>query len=107
MNFFKLFENAQHQEAFAQQMQVNNPILKGYIDNQTTELIENGIQSKEYLASIKIIAQQVRDESFVRYAMDYYEVMSIISICLIIIILFSPSMNTMYKKLKENLVSPA
>lgn len=106
-NFFKLFENSKHQEAFGQQLDKNNPILREYLSSEANHLLNNGLQYKENIAAIKLVVQRVRNESFVRYAMDYYEIMSLISICLLILILFSPSLKSMYKKLKENLVSPA
>lgn len=106
-NFFKLFETSRHQIAFADVLGKNNPVLKEYIHKQALAVTENGLQHKDYTAALKLIAQRVRNESFVRYAMDYYELMSIISICLLLLILFSPSLKDMYKKLKTNIVSPA
>ncbi|MCI0922034.1 MFS transporter [Sphingobacterium rhinopitheci] len=106
-NFFKLFETSQHQVAFSDNLGKNNPILLQYLNKATSEVAENGLTYKEHAASLKLIAQRVRNESFIRYAMDYYELMSIISICLLLLILLSPSLKTMYKKLKTNLVSPA
>ncbi|QBQ42094.1 efflux MFS transporter permease [Sphingobacterium psychroaquaticum] len=106
-NFFKLFESARHQEAFGEQLQRSNPIFKEYLQQSATTLVDKGLQFKEKAAAMKLVALRVRNESFVRYAMDYYELMSIISICLLVLILFSPSIKNMYKKLKDNLVSPA
>ncbi|MBD1429399.1 efflux MFS transporter permease [Sphingobacterium litopenaei] len=106
-NFFKLFENSQHQEAFGSQLQPNNPIFREYLSTEAGKLMNQGLQYKEHAAAIKLIAQRVRNEAYVRYAMDYYELMSLISICLLVLILFSPSLKTMYNKLKQNLVSPA
>lgn len=106
-NFFKLFEISKHQVAFADQLGENNLVFQGYIQKQTEVIANNGLLIKEHSAALKIIAQRVRNESFVRYAMDYYEMMSIISVCLLLIILFSPSLSSMYKKLKANSVSPA
>jgi len=39
--------------------------------------------------------------------MDYYEIMSMISISILLLILISPSLKSMYKKLRKNRISPA
>lgn len=106
-NFFKLFDSSEHQSAFGDYLSKTNPILQEYIHKHTTDVISNGGIYKENVIALKLIAQRVRNESFIRYAMDYYELMSIISICLLLLILFSPSLTSMYKKLKMNIVSPA
>ena len=106
-NFFKLFENSKHQEAFAEHLYKNNPILNQYLGQTASEIAGNGLIFKEKIASLKLITQHIRNESFVRFAMDYYEIMSIISICLLLTILFSPSLKSMYQKLRSNIVSPA
>lgn len=106
-NFFKLFDTAEHQLAFGDYLSKTNPILQEYIHKHTNNVMDNGLMYKENAAALKLIAQSVRNESFVRYAMDYYELMSIISISMLLIILFSPSLSSMYKKLKTNIVSPA
>lgn len=106
-NFFKLFENTNHQEAFGNQLQTDNPILREYLSKETMNLLSKGLQFQEHLAAIKLIQLRVRNESYVRYAMDYYEMMSLLSVCLLLMILFSPSLKSMYKKLKNNIVAPA
>lgn len=106
-NFFKLFENSQHQQVFRDQLQSSNPIFQEYLRKEAANVLDHGLQYKEQSAAIKLIAERVRNQSFVRYGMDYYELMSLISICVLILILFSPSLKRMYKKLKRNIVSPA
>lgn len=106
-NFFKLFDLAQHQTTFGDKLGKDNPILRQYLIKQSSEVVNNGLTYKEYSVALKLVAQRVANESFVRYAMDYYELMSIISICLLMLIVFSPSLTTMYKKLKTNVISPA
>lgn len=106
-NFFKLFESNQHQQIFQDYLQRNNVILQTYFDKEATKLLENGLQFREQATAIKLVTERVKNQSFVRYAMDYYELMSFISICILIIIFLSPTLKNMYKKLKQNIVSPA
>lgn len=106
-NFFKLFETLQHQEAFSNYLSRNNLFLQEYINRNAGSLADNGLLVKENAAGLKLVLDRVKNESFVRYAMDYYELMSIISVFIILLILLSPSLTTMYKKLKSNIVSPA
>lgn len=106
-NFFKLFETRQHESAFKDSLAKNSLFLQNYIDQRASDVVGNGLTYKETPAGIKLLTQHVKNESFVRYAMDYYEIMAVISVCLIILILFMPSLTSMYKKLKNNLVSPA
>lgn len=106
-NFFNLFAKSYHQEAFNSQTQVSNPIFRDYVNYEIGSLVHKGMQFKEKAGAFKLLAQQVRKQSFVRYAMDYYEWMSLISIVLIMIILFFPSLKNMYKKMKNNIISPA
>ena len=106
-NFFKLFESNQHQQIFQDYLQRSNVILQTYFDKETTKLMKNGLQFHEQATAVKLIAQRVNNQSFVRFAMDYYELMSMISICILMLIFLSPSLKNMYKKLKQNMVSPA
>ncbi|WP_146170982.1 MFS transporter [Sphingobacterium faecium] len=106
-NFFKLFESNQHQQIFQDYLQRSNVILQTYFDKETTKLMKNGLQFHEQATAEKLIAQRVNNQSFVRFAMDYYELMSMISICILMLIFLSPSLKNMYKKLKQNMVSPA
>lgn len=106
-NFFKLFESNQHQQIFQDYLQRNNVILQTYFDKEATKLLENGLQFREQATAVKLVTERVKNQSFVRYAMDYYELMSFISICILIIIFLSPTLKNMYKKLKQNIVSPA
>lgn len=106
-NFFKLFESNQHQQIFQDYLQRCNVILQTYFDKETTKLMKNGLQFHEQATAVKLIAQRVNNQSFVRFAMDYYELMSMISICILMLIFLSPSLKNMYKKLKQNMVSPA
>lgn len=106
-NFFKLFETSTHHDAFRDFLGKNNAIFKDYLHKQTAEVIDKGLNYKEYTASLKLVSQHVKNESFIRYAMDYYELMSLISVTLLLIILLSPSLKSMYNKLKNNIISPA
>ncbi|MEN5232286.1 hypothetical protein [Sphingobacterium faecium] len=106
-NFFKLFESNQHQQIFQDYLQKSNVILQTYFDKETTKLMKNGLQFHEQATAVKLIAQRVNNQSFVRFAMDYYELMSMISVLLLMLIFLSPSLKNMYKKLKQNMISPA
>lgn len=105
-NFFKLFEHAQHREVFRDQLQSSNLIFEDYIQRESHRVLQHGLQYKEHAAGLKLISERVNIQSFVRYGMDYYELMSIISISILLLILISPSLKSMYKKLKKNQISP-
>ncbi|MDR2271156.1 MAG: hypothetical protein LBF27_09660 [Sphingobacterium sp.] len=105
-NFFQLVEHARHQEVFRDQLQSDNPIFESYIKAGAQQVMHHGLQYKEHAAALKLIAERVNKQAFVRYGMDYYELMSIISISILLLILISPSLKSMYKKLKNNRISP-
>lgn len=107
LNFFKLFESNQHQMIFQDYLQRSNVILKHYFENEASKLLKNGLQFHEHIGAVKLVAERVKNQSFVRFAMDYYELMSIISIGILILIFLSPSLKSMYKKLRQNMVAPA
>ena len=96
-----------HQEAFQTQTQVSNPVFRNYLSQEVVDLSQHGMVYREKTAAFKLLIEQVRSQSFVRFAMDYYEWMSLISLVLIMIILFFPSLKTMYQKMKNNIISPA
>jgi len=106
-NFFKLFEYAQHQQVFRDQTEVGNPLFREYLQQESVSILQHGLQYKEHTAALKLVAERVKIQSFVRYAMDYYEIMSMISISILLLILISPSLKSMYKKLRKNRISPA
>jgi hypothetical protein len=106
-NFFKLFEHAQHQQVFRDQTEAGNPLFREYLQQESSSILTHGLQFKEHTAALKLVAERVKEQSFVRYAMDYYEVMSMISISILLLILISPSLKSMYKRLRKNRISPA
>lgn len=106
-NFFKLFDTHQHQLVFQDYLQRSNVILQRYFEKESATLLKNGLQFHEHATAVKLVAERVKNQAFVRFAMDYYELMSLISICILIVIFLSPSLKSMYKKLKRNMVSPA
>lgn len=105
-NFFRLFEHAQHREVFRDQLQSGNPIFEDYVQQESHRVMQQGLPFQEHTAALKLISERVNMQSFVRYGMDYYELMSMISISILLLILISPSLKSMYKKLKNNQISP-
>lgn len=106
-NFFKLFENSIHKMVFSGHLEDGNSILQNNLTAGAANLAKNGLLYNEQKGAVKLIMQRLENQSFIRYAMDYYEIMSIISLCVLLLIFCSPSLKTVYKKIRKNMVSPA
>ncbi len=106
LNYAKLFWITSHTDTFSSQILSSNPILHNYLDSEIIDLTKNGLTAHENKAGIKLLIEEMHNQSITRFAIDYYEVMSFISIILIMIIILFPSLKNIFQKLKINLISP-
>lgn len=108
MNYFELFEKSRHYNAFQDKLTKLDPMVKHTLATNLEHLTDKGMMALEPAkASAKLLVNSVNAQNHLRYAMDYYELMSWLLIGTILLIAMVPYLNRTVVYLKSKILSPA
>ncbi|MBS1646046.1 MAG: beta-carotene 15,15'-monooxygenase [Bacteroidetes bacterium] len=108
MNYFELYEKSRHYNAFQDKITLVDPVVKHTLSTHFNQLITKGFVSlKPTKASGKMLVNSVNMQNHLRYAMDYYELISWVLVGTIILIMAVPYLNKTVVYLKSRVLSPA
>lgn len=108
MNYFELYEKSRHYNAFQDKLTKLNPIVKHTITSNFNHLDDRGLMAlKPAKASAKLLVNSVNAQNHLRYAMDYYELMSWLLVGTILLIAMVPYLNKTVIYLRSRILSPA
>lgn len=108
MNFFELFEKSRHYNAFQDSLTLLNPSVKEAVSSNAQHLLARGMMHTQSLkASKKILVNAVNGQSHLRYAMDYYEIMTWLLVATLLLIALFPYLNKTVIYLRSRVLSPA
>lgn len=108
INYFELFRKSMHYNAFQDHLTKIDPMVKNFLHKQNTKLstkgMLEGISSK---ASEKLLIKNLTMQTQIRFAMDYYEMMAIFLLIIMVLIAIFPYVNRTRVYLRSRRLSPA
>lgn len=108
INYFELFEKSSHYNAFQDRLTLASPIANATLDAQAQYLMSRGIANTHALnASKKLMISAVNEQSYLRFSMDYYEIMAWLLTGTILFIALFPFLNKTGVYLRSKILSPA
>lgn len=107
MNYFELYEKSRHYNAFQDKLTLLDPVVKHTIASHLHHLTDKGLMAlKPAKASAKLLVNSVNAQNHLRYAMDYYELMSWLLVGTILLIAMFPYLNRTVIYLRSKILSP-
>lgn len=108
INYFSLFRKSQHYNRFQDNITYANTVYHDEINRYMSKLSTNGmLPSLTEKAGQKLVIADVNQQASLRYAMDYYEMMSWIILAMIVLVICTPYINKTLVYLKSKTLVPA
>lgn len=108
INYFELYEKSRHYNAFQDHLTKVNPVVRHTVQKHSADLLLKGIHhSRTLKASQKLLVGAVNEQSQIRFAMDYNELMVWMLAGVILLIALFPYLNRTAVYLKSSRLSPA
>lgn len=108
INYFQLFEKSRHYNAFQDHLTKVDPIVRQTLHTQTRHLITKGMTpGQAEKASGKLLVSGINAQGQLRFAMDYYELMSLLIVGTLLLIALFPYLNRTVVYLRSRRLSPA
>jgi hypothetical protein len=107
LNFFELFSKSKHFNTFQAQLTNFNPIVNQAIFKHTQNLISKGMYAgKAVKISNKLLVKSIDAQDQIRYAMDYYEMISLLLIFTLLVVGLMPYINRTVMYIRSNQPAP-
>ncbi|PWV57046.1 beta-carotene 15,15'-monooxygenase [Chitinophaga sp. S165] len=108
INYFELFEKGRHYSAFQDHLTKIDPMVRQTRHIRVTNLLAKGLTHAQSIkASNKLLVRDINGQTQLRFAMDYYELMSWLLIGIILLIALFPYLNRTVVYLRSRRLSPA
>lgn len=108
INYVELFEKSRHYNAFQDHLTITEPVVKRSMAMQAKHLAALGLpNSRSVKASGKLLVNAVNTQGQIRFAMDYYELMSCLLVATILLIALFPYLNRTVVYLRSGRLTPA
>lgn len=108
INYFELFERSRHYNAFQDRLTKVDPMVRQYLHKQSNQLVAKGLSpGKAAKASHKLLVGGINGQGQLRFAMDYYEMMSWLIVGTLLLIALFPYLNRTTAYLRSRRLSPA
>lgn len=108
MNYCELFEKSRHFNAFQDKIATNVPVVLQTLDTHQASLLKKGLMAAHpEKAADKLLVNSINAQDHLRYAMDYYEIISYLLIATILFIGIIPYLRKTRIYLKSKFLSPA
>jgi hypothetical protein len=107
INYFDLFSKSKHYNTFQYQLTKVNPIAEQIISKHSLSLLRHGADpDRTGQMTNKLLVNSINAQDHIRFAIDYYEMISCMIVCTIIIVSLFPYINKTILSLKKNQPSP-
>lgn len=107
INYFELYQKGRHYNAFQDRLSRTDPNVLNALAKQTKHLVNLGMPkiqaSKE---AHKLLTVNINQQSTIRFAMDYYEMMVCLIFTTLLLIALFPYLNKTIINLKSKRLSP-
>jgi DHA2 family multidrug resistance protein len=103
INFFELFAKGKHYNTFQDQLTRVNPVARQVIARQVQGFMHKGFKAGEAVKlSNRLLVKSINTQGQIRFAMDYYQWISLMLILTIILIALFPYINKTILNLKSD-----
>lgn len=108
INYLELFEKSRHYNAFQDHLTHVDPMVWNNFHKQSTSLMARGLEhGRAIKAGNKLLVDSINRQGQLRFAMDYYELMSYLIIGILLLIALFPYLNKTKVYLRSRRLSPA
>lgn len=108
INYFELFEKSRHYNAFQDHLSEMDPSLKHTIRVEAARLVGRGLNPGQATpASHKLLVGRLNGQLQLRFAMDYFELVSALILATLLLIALFPYLNRTTAYLRSRRLSPA
>lgn len=103
INYFDLFSKSKHYNTFQQQLTYANPLVKQVFIKHTNAIVHHGASSLQaHKIPNNLLIKAIQSQTHIRFAMDYYEMISWLLIFTMILIATFPYINKTALLIKKN-----
>jgi len=107
MNFYELFSKSKHYNTFQDQLTQLNPVTSVALSKQTEALVHHGVHpDKAIKVAQKLLVRSIDVQGQIRYAMDYYEMISWMLVFTITLVALFPYINRTVIYLRSDQPAP-
>jgi len=107
LNYFELFFKSKHYNTFQDQVSKANPVFDQTVNKHIQMLLSHGASPEKTMGMTnRLIVKSVNVQGQIRYAIDYYEIISCMLVITIILVALFPYINKTIMALKKNQPSP-
>ncbi|WP_449437001.1 MFS transporter [Pedobacter steynii] len=107
MNFYELFSKSKHYNTFQDQLTQLNPVTSVALSKQTQALVHHGANAdKAIKVAQKLLVKSIGVQGQIRYAMDYYEMISWMLVFTITLVALFPYINRTVIYLRSDQPAP-
>lgn len=108
INYFELFSKSNHFNTFQEHLTKIDPMVRSYLHSQSSKLSNKGLlHDISDKAAQKLMLNNLRTQTQIRFAMDYYEMMAILLFFILLVIAIIPYINHTKVYLRSRRLSPA
>lgn len=108
INYFELFEKSRHYNAFQDHLTSLDPAVGQTLHKRAHHLVARGLtHAQSAKASHKLLVGNINKQAQLRFAMDYYELMSLLVVGMLLLIALFPYLNRTAVYLRSRRLSPA
>jgi len=108
INYFELLGKSTHYDAFRDHLTAIDPMARQYIRKQAGKLMQKGMSHGQAAkASHKLMVGGINGQGQLRFAMDYYELMSWLIVGTLLLIALFPYLTRTTAYLRSRRLSPA
>lgn len=108
INYFELYEKSRHYNAFQDHLTKVDPMVRQFLHKQTIRLAAKGmLHGRAVKGAQKLLIGSINGQGQLRFAMDYYEMMSWLIVGTLLLIALFPYLNKTTAYLKSRRLSPA
>jgi DHA2 family multidrug resistance protein len=107
INYFQLFRQSSHYNRFQQELTDLNPIVTQRIANYQQVLVSRGMAPDQAArVANSLLNRSVNAQALLRFAMDYYQIISCVLLFILLIIALIPYLNRTIINVKANQPAP-
>lgn len=107
MNYYNLYSSNNHFTRFSAYLNESNLFLQSKLTSNTLKLQGRGLSATaSEKASEKLVLSDLAKQIELRYAMDYFELLSGVLVCLLLLLIFTPYLSRTWVYLRSKTVSP-
>ncbi len=108
INYFELFGKSRHYNAFQDHLSTIDPMARQFLHKRSAYLAAKGLPHRQAAkAADKLLTGKINAQGQLRFAMDYYELMSWLIVAALLLLALFPYLNRTTAYLRSRRLAPA